>query len=104
MLPYIVACRAAGQPPALAVEVNANLPYMPGAAEMDVGECDVVLETERPHYALFAPPKEPVSLHDYAMGPARGDAHQGRRHAADRHRFVLGCIDACADLAPHAQR
>jgi acyl-CoA hydrolase len=40
---------------------------MPGAAEMDVGECDVVLETERPHYALFAPPKEPVSLHDYAM-------------------------------------
>ena len=40
---------------------------MPGAAEMDVNECDVVLETERPHYELFAPPKEPVSLPDYAM-------------------------------------
>jgi acyl carrier protein len=62
-----VARRAAGQPLALAVEINANLPYMPGAAEMDVGECDVVLETERPHYELFAPPKEPVSLTDYAM-------------------------------------
>ncbi len=67
MLPYIVARRTAGQPLALAVEINANLPYMPGAAEMDVGECDVVLETERPHYELFAPPKEPVSLPDYAM-------------------------------------
>ena len=67
MLPYIVARRTAGQPLALAVEINANLPYMPGAAEMDAGECDVVLETERPHYELFAPPKEPVSLPDYAM-------------------------------------
>ena len=26
-----------------------------------------MLETERPHYELFAPPKEPVSLPDYAM-------------------------------------
>ena len=67
MLPYIVARRTAGQPLALAVEINANLPYMPGAAEMDASECDVVLETERPHYELFAPPKEPVSLADYAM-------------------------------------
>jgi acyl-CoA hydrolase len=40
---------------------------MPGAAEMDASECDVVLEAERPHYELFAPPKEPVSLPDYAM-------------------------------------
>ena len=67
MLPYIVERRAAGQSPALAVEINANLPFMPGAAEIDVNECDVVLETERPHYQLFAPPKEPVSLVDYAM-------------------------------------
>jgi acyl-CoA hydrolase len=67
MLPYIAERRAAGRPPALAVEINANLPYMPGAAEIAVNECDVVLETERPHYQLFAPPKEPVSLADYAM-------------------------------------
>ena len=67
MLPYIQSRRQAGQPLALAVEINANLPYMPGAAEMDASECDVVLETEHPHYELFAPPKEPVSLHDYAM-------------------------------------
>jgi acyl-CoA hydrolase len=67
MLPYMLGRRRAGQPLALAVEINANLPYMPGEAEIDVGECDIVLETERPHYDLFAPPKEPVSLADYAM-------------------------------------
>ena len=67
MVPYVSARRQAGQPLALAVEINANLPYMPGAAEMDISECDVVLEAERPHYDLFAPPKEPVSLADYAM-------------------------------------
>ena len=67
MQPYVLARRAAGRPPTLAVEINANMPYMPGAAEMDVSECDVVLEAERPHYELFAPPKEPVSLPDYAM-------------------------------------
>ena len=67
MLPYIKARRDAGRAPAIAVEVNANLPYMPGAAEMDANECDVVLDTGSPHYDLFAPPKEPVALSDYAM-------------------------------------
>ncbi len=67
MLPYMVSRRRAGAPLALAVEINANLPYMPGAAEIDASQCDIVLETERPHHDLFAPPKEPVSLADYAM-------------------------------------
>jgi len=67
MRPYVAARRSAGQPLALAVEVNANLPYMPGEAEIDLSEVDVVLEAEPPHYDLFAPPKEPVSLTDYAM-------------------------------------
>jgi acyl-CoA hydrolase len=67
MLPYIQERRRTGQRLALATEINTNLPYMPGAAEIDLGECDVVLETDRPHYDLFAPPKEPVSLADCAM-------------------------------------
>ena len=67
MQPYIEARRRAGEPLALAVEINANLPYMPGAAEISIDQCDIVLDAERPHYDLFAPPKEPVSLADYAM-------------------------------------
>ena len=67
MRPYAEARRKAGKPLALAVEINANLPYMPGEAEFDLSEVDVVLETAPPHYDLFAPPKEPVPLTDYAM-------------------------------------
>src|SRR5262245_52311523 len=67
MLPYVIERRAAGRPPVIAVEINANLPYMPGSAEIDVEACDVVLEPVGPYYDLFAPPKEPVSLADYAM-------------------------------------
>ena len=103
MRPYMAARRSAGQPLALAVEINANLPYMPGEAEFDLSEVDVVLEAEPPHYDLFAPPKEPVSLTDYAMALLRGGARQGRRHAADRHRLVLGRAGACADPAPHEE-
>jgi acyl-CoA hydrolase len=67
MRDYMTAQRRAGKPLALAVELNANLPYMPSEAEFDLSEVDVVLEPEAPHYDLFAPPKEPVSLTDYAM-------------------------------------
>ncbi len=67
MRDYVTAQRLAGKPLALAVELNANLPYMPGEAEFDLSEVDVVLEADAPHYDLFAPPKEPVTLTDYAM-------------------------------------
>jgi acyl-CoA hydrolase len=67
MRPYMTARRSAGQPLALAVEINTNLPYMPGQAEIDLSDVDIVLDAEAPHYDLFAPPKEPVSLTDYAM-------------------------------------
>ena len=64
---YVAARRASGKPVALAAEVNANMPYMPGEAEVERGEFDVMLEPEGAAFDLFAPPKEPVSLSDYAM-------------------------------------
>jgi acyl-CoA hydrolase len=66
MLPYI-ASRRAHEPTVFAVELNKNLPYMPGEAEIERAQIDMVLEPADPHYGLFAPPKEPVSLADYAM-------------------------------------
>ena len=65
--PYVAERRAAGLPIAIAGEINANLPYMPGEAEVERADFDMLLEPEAPHYDLFAPPKEPVSLADYAM-------------------------------------
>jgi acyl-CoA hydrolase len=64
--PYVTSRRDTGKPVAFAGEVNANLPYMPGEAEVDRAQFDVLLEGG-PSYDLFAPPKEPVSLADYAM-------------------------------------
>jgi acyl-CoA hydrolase len=66
LLPYI-AGRRAQSPTALAAELNTNLPYMPGEAEIERAQFDVVLEPKDQHYGLFAPPKESVSLSDYAM-------------------------------------
>jgi len=67
MLPYIATRRGGGDPIVFAAEVNTNLPYMSGEAEIERAQIDLVLEPPDPHYGLFAPPKEPVSLADYAM-------------------------------------
>jgi acyl-CoA hydrolase len=65
--PYVVKRRREGKPLVFAGEINANLPYMPGEAEMARDDFDMLLEPAAPPYDLFAPPKEPVSLADCAM-------------------------------------
>lgn len=67
LAPYVAKRRRNGKPIVFAGELNANLPYMPGEAEMLREDFDILLESSAPDYALFAPPKEPVSLADYAM-------------------------------------
>ncbi|MCF1505762.1 acetyl-CoA hydrolase [Afifella sp. H1R] len=66
ILSTIRARRAAGEKLALVGEVNNELPFMPGAAELAPEEFDFVLE--RGDYPLFVTPKPPVSLADYAIG------------------------------------
>src|SRR5215510_7897193 len=58
MLPWI-ASRRAHEPTVFAVELNENLPYLPGEAEIERAQIDMVLEPAGPQYGLFAPPKEP---------------------------------------------
>jgi acyl-CoA hydrolase len=64
---YVETQRAAGRPIVVAGELNANMPYMPGQAEIARSDLDLVLTPPAPHFDLFAPPKEPVTLADYAM-------------------------------------
>jgi acyl-CoA hydrolase len=66
VLSYI-ARRRTRRPTVFAAELNTNLPYMPGGAEIERAQFDTVLEPGNQHYGLFAPPKEPVSLADFAM-------------------------------------
>ncbi len=67
LMAYVARRRREGKPIVFAGEINANLPYMPGEAEMARDAFDILLEPSAPNYDLFAPPKEPVSLADYAM-------------------------------------
>jgi acyl-CoA hydrolase len=50
----------------LAGEVNSELPFMEGAAAVAESEFQAVLHGS--DFPLFAPPREPVSLTDYAVG------------------------------------
>lgn len=65
--PYIERRRRSGEPIVTVGEINENLPYMTGDADIPATDLDMLLDPVRPHFELFAPPKEPVSLADYAM-------------------------------------
>ena len=49
-------------------QVNSELPYMPGDAELAPEEFDYILEGPETDFPLFAPPREPVDLSEYAAG------------------------------------
>jgi acyl-CoA hydrolase len=49
-------------------QINSELPFIPGDAAVDAGEFDMLLESPATDFPLFAPPREPVSLADYAAG------------------------------------
>jgi acyl-CoA hydrolase len=52
----------------LAGQVNSQLPFMTNDAEIEGGELDFLLDTPETDFPLFAPPREPISLVDYAIG------------------------------------
>jgi len=65
----LLADRAAGRCDFLFVgQVNSELPFMPGDAEVAESEFDLLLEGPATDFALFAPPREPLDLAEYAIG------------------------------------
>ena len=67
LLPGLRQRRAAGEAILLVAQVHADLPYMPGPAEVEADTFDLVLEkVERSR--LFSTPNMPVSLQDHAIG------------------------------------
>jgi acyl-CoA hydrolase len=49
-------------------QVNSELPFMAGEAEIPASEFAAILDDPSTDFPLFAPPKEPVSLPEYAAG------------------------------------
>ena len=65
----LLALRRAGRVDFLfAAQANSELPFMPGAAAIAVEELDLLLDSPATDFPLFAPPRAPVSLTDYAAG------------------------------------
>ncbi len=63
----LLKARAEGRADFLLVgEINDELPYMPGAGDLSADAFHAVLDAAQ--YPLFAPPKEPVDLAEYAIG------------------------------------
>jgi acyl-CoA hydrolase len=49
-------------------QVNSELPFMPGDADIAASEFDWLLESPQTDFPLFAPPREPIDLSEYAAG------------------------------------
>ena len=49
-------------------QVNSELPFMPGAADLPADEFSAVLDSPETDFPLFAPPSEPITDTRYAIG------------------------------------
>jgi acyl-CoA hydrolase len=49
-------------------QVNSQLPFMPGEADISAEEFDWLLESQATDFPLFAPPREPVDIAEHAAG------------------------------------
>jgi len=52
----------------LAGQVNSELPFMPGDGDLDGDAFEMILDDPACDFPLFAPPKEPIDLAEYAAG------------------------------------
>ena len=65
----LLAARRAGDAKfVLAGQVNSELPFMPGAGDLAASEFQFLLDGPATEFPLFAPPKEPIDLDEYAIG------------------------------------
>ena len=67
-LDLLAARRGGGADFLFAGQANSELPFMPGDAAIGENEFDLILESAAADFPLFAAPREPVALADYAVG------------------------------------
>ena len=60
--------RKAGLKILTVAQVNSELPFMPGDADIAADDFGFVLDSPATDFPLFAPPREPVDLAEYAAG------------------------------------
>src|ERR1700744_4265258 len=68
LLELLAPQRRAGREVVVIGEVNRQMPFMLGPAVIGADTFDLLLEHSRYEYDLFAPPNQPLSTADYAIG------------------------------------
>ncbi len=68
LLPRLEAQRGLGHAVAMVGQVNGNLPYMFGDAELDADRFDFILQSDELEFPLFGLPNRRVTPGDYAAG------------------------------------
>jgi len=68
ILPELEARRGNGAPFLFVAQVNRDMPFMPGTAEIDVSRFDAVLDDPSVEFPVFAAPRRPVSTAEYVAG------------------------------------
>ena len=96
-------------------QVSSEMPFMPGDGEISADEFHAILDAPDYDFPLFAPPKEPIDLHEYAAGfhvarlvPDGGTLQIGIGQEGDaaahalilRHRENAAFREAIRALAP----
>jgi acyl-CoA hydrolase len=67
LLPHLDAARRAGREVTVIASVHAQMPYLPGSAELPAEAFDAVLDDPRDDGMLFGPPNAPLSSVDHAI-------------------------------------
>ncbi|MGC5699245.1 acetyl-CoA hydrolase/transferase family protein [Pseudomonas sp. NFXW11] len=67
LLPMIAKRRAAGETILMLGQVHSDLPYMPGDAEIDRGQFDLLIDEDE-RSTLFSTPNMPVGIQDHCIG------------------------------------
>jgi len=68
ILPELEERRARGEPFVFVAQVNRDLPFMPGSAEIDPARFDALLDDASVEFPIFAAPRRPVSTGEYMAG------------------------------------
>ena len=68
VLPELKARRGAGEKFLFVGQVNRDLPFMPGSAELHADDFDAILDDPSAEFPVFTVPRNPVSTADYVAG------------------------------------
>ena len=104
LLPHVESRKAEGRAVAMVGQVNRNLPYMTGDAEIAANRFDLILDAPDYEFGLFGLPNRRVVPADYAAAMHVASPRSRRRYDSGRHRFTQRRRRTLPETAPRRPR